>query len=160
MRTCTSPRGDGRRRTGDVAAWRQFPDVLKPPLFAAIGLGAAARVDASPLAMHLLVLAFALALLAAMRSLVRALGGDERQALVACALCATAPLFVAQAGLVLSDLPMAALATWAWVALLRRRMIAWFVLSALAVLTKESAYFLCVPALDARVAASRALDRR
>ena len=128
-------------------AWRQFPDVLKPPLFAAVALGAAGALDRSPLGMHLVVVAFALALLAAVRSLVRALGGDERQALIAGLLCTTAPLFVAQSGLVLSDLPMTALATWAWVALVRGRRGAWLVLSALAVLTKESAYFLCAPAL-------------
>jgi len=131
----------------DVDAWRHFPDVLKPPVFAAVALGGAAAVDRTPLAMHLVVLAFALALLFGTRALVRALGGAEWQALVAGLLCATAPLFVAQAGLVLSDLPMAALATWAWVALVRRRLVAWLILSALAVLTKESAYFLCVPAL-------------
>lgn len=129
-----------------LKAWRQFPDVLKPPVFAAVALGAAGALDPSPLAMHLVALAFALALLAAVRSLVRALGGDERQALIAGVLCATAPLFVAQAGLVLSDLPMTTLATWAWVALLRGRLGAWLLLSALAVLTKESAYFLCAPA--------------
>jgi hypothetical protein len=131
----------------DLEAWRHPPDVLKPPLFATLVLGALAAVDTTPLAMHLGVLALALALLAATRSLVRALGGDERQALIAGALCATSPLFVAQAGLVQSDLPMAALATWAWVALVRGRTGAWLLLSALAVLTKESAYFLCAPAL-------------
>ncbi|HEY2745250.1 MAG TPA: hypothetical protein VGL86_11525 [Polyangia bacterium] len=125
-------------------AWRHFPDVLKPPVFAALVLGDLARAD--PLAMHLAVLGFALALVFATRSLVRALGGDEPEALVAGGLCALAPLFVAQAGLTLSDLPMAALATWAWVALVRGRVRWWLVLSALAVLTKESAYFLCVPA--------------
>jgi 4-amino-4-deoxy-L-arabinose transferase-like glycosyltransferase len=130
-----------------VAAWRQFPDVLKPPVFAAFALGVAAAIDHTALAMHLFVLAFALVLLGGVRSLVRALGGDERQALIAGLLTATAPLFVAQAGLVLSDLPMTALATWAWVALVRGRTAAWLALSALAVLTKESAYFLCAPAL-------------
>ena len=128
-------------------AWRQFPDVVKPPVFAAVVLGAAGALDSSPLAMHLCVLAFALALLAAVRALVRALGGDERAGLVAGVLCATAPLYVAQTGLVLSDLPATALAAWAWVALVRGRVAAWLVVSALAVLTKESAYFLCVPAL-------------
>jgi hypothetical protein len=131
----------------DLDAWRHPPDVLKPPLFAAVVLGALAAIDPTPLAMHLGVLLFALALVAATRSLVRALGGDERQALVAGALCATAPLFVGQAGLVQSDLPMAALATWAWIALLREHFVTWLLLAALAVLTKESAYFLCAPAL-------------
>ena len=128
----------------DLEAWRHFPDVLKPPVFAALVLGGAARAETLP--MHLAVLAFALALLFATRSLVRALGGTELQALVGGGLCVLAPLFVAQAGLTLSDLPMAALATWAWVALVRGRVAAWLVLSTLAVLTKESAYFLCVPA--------------
>ena len=76
----------------------------------------------------------------------RALGGDEGQALLAGLFLALSPLYLAQAGLALSDLPMTALATWAWVALVRGRTKTWLVLSALAVLTKESAYFLCVPA--------------
>ncbi|MDB4968761.1 MAG: hypothetical protein JWN44_4450 [Myxococcales bacterium] len=128
----------------DLEAYRHFPDVLKPPLFASLVLGTLAG---SPLAMHLAVLALALALLAGTRALVRALGGDEAAALAGGALCATAPLFVAQAGLTLSDLPMATLALWAWVALLTDRPVAWMALSAAAVLTKESGYFLCVPAL-------------
>jgi len=135
----------------ELDAWRHFPDVLKPPVFAAIVLGAAETIDraagTTPLCAHLAVLGFALALLFAVRSLVRALGGDEGQALFAGLFCALSPLYLAQAGLALSDLPMTALATWAWVALVRGRTRTWFVLSALAVLTKESAYFLCVPAL-------------
>src|SRR4051812_18844718 len=93
----------------DVAAWRHPPDVVKPPLFATLLLGVAARADASPVAMHLVVLAFALALVAGTRELALALGGDARTALIAAALVATAPLFAAQAGLVQSDLPAAAL---------------------------------------------------
>jgi hypothetical protein len=131
----------------DLAAYRRPPDVFKPPVFASLVLGALSAIDRSPLLLHLAVLAFALATLAAQRALVRALGGGEVDALVAGALCATSPLFVAQAGLVLSDLPMTAFATWAWVALVRGRTVAWLVLAALAVLTKESAYFLCAPAL-------------
>jgi hypothetical protein len=99
------------------------------------------------LALHLAVLAFTLATLVGTRALVLALEGSETAALVAGALVATAPLFVAQAGLVQSDLPMTAFATWAWVALVRRNLVGWFALSTLAVLTKESAYFLCAPAL-------------
>ncbi len=131
----------------DLAAWRHPPDVVKPPLFASLLLGVAARVDGSPLAMHLVVLAFALGLVFATRALALALGADERTALVAAAFLATAPLFAAQTGLVQSDLPAATLATWAWVALVRERVGAWLVLSTLAVLTKESAYFLSAPAL-------------
>lgn len=128
----------------DVAAYAGFPDVLKPPLFASLVLGV---LHGSPVAMHLAVLAFALALLAGTRALTRALGGDEATALIAGALCATAPLLIAQAGLTLSDLPVATLALWAWVALVRDRPLAWLILSAAAVLTKESGYFLCAPSL-------------
>jgi hypothetical protein len=131
----------------DLAAWRHPPDVVKPPVFATLVLGLIARVDATPLGMHLAVVGFALLLLLGTRRLARALGGDEREALIAAALCATSPLFAAQAGLVQSDLPATALATWAWVALIEERVVAWLVLAALAVLTKESAYFLCAPAL-------------
>src|ERR1700759_478874 len=67
----------------DLDAWRHFPDVLKPPVFAGVVLGVAAAVDRAagtePLAMHLSVLAFALALLFGVRALVGALGGSERQ---------------------------------------------------------------------------------
>jgi hypothetical protein len=130
----------------DVDAWRHPPDVVKPPVFASLLLGLAARAGATPVAMHVVVLLLALALMAGTRELTLALGGDAAAALLAAALCATAPLFAAQVGLVQSDLPAAALATWAWVALVRERIAAWLVLAALAVLTKESAYFLCAPA--------------
>jgi hypothetical protein len=131
----------------DWNAWRHPPDVLKPPLFASVVLGLLSAGDRGPWLSHVAVLAFALGLLAGTRALTRALGGSETTALVAGALSATAPLLVAQAGLVQSDLPMATLALWAWVALLRQRTALWLVLSAAAVLTKESAYFLCAPAL-------------
>lgn len=129
-----------------LAPWRHPPDVVKPPVFTTLVLGTAGALTHAPWALHLCVLGFALALLFGQGALVRALGGSERAALLAGLLCATAPLFVAQAELVQSDLPMTALATWAWVALLRGRTAGWLALSALAVLTKESAYFLAAPA--------------
>lgn len=132
----------------DPAALRHPPDgALKPPVFTSLVAGAAYRLWPGQRALHVAVVGFALALLFAVGALARALGGGERTALLAGLLCATAPLYVAQAGLVQSDLPMTALLTWAWVALLRGRTAAWLVLSALAVLTKESAYFVCAPAL-------------
>lgn len=131
----------------DVEAYRHPPDVLKPPLFASLVLGGVTAAGGGMLGEHLFVLGFALALLAGVRALTLALGGDETSALVAGALTATAPLFVAQAGLVQSDLPMSAFAVWAWVCLLRANLLGWLALSAAAVLTKESAYFLCAPAL-------------
>ena len=107
-------------------AWRHFPDVLKPPVFAALrarrgrrardrgGRGAARDAPA--------VLASRWRCSSRCGRWCARSAADERQALVAGALCAIAPLYVAQAGLVLSDLPMTALATWAWVALVRGRL--------------------------------------
>lgn len=130
-----------------LAPWRHPPDIIKPPVFTTFLLGGVSALTGAQWALHLCVLGAALALPLAQRALVRALGGSERVALLAGLLCATAPLFVAQTELVQSDLPMAALATWAWVALVRGRYGAWLLLTTLAVLTKESAYFLSAPAL-------------
>jgi hypothetical protein len=127
-----------------MRAYREFPDVLKPPVFATLLLGVAGR---RPLAQHLVVLVFAFATLLGVRALVLALGGDRKAALIGGAFVAASALFLAQAGLVQSDLPMTAFATWAWALLLGDNLVGWFVLSTLAVLTKESAYFLCAPAL-------------
>jgi hypothetical protein len=131
----------------DLEAYRHPPDVLKPPLYATVVLGSVSALTAAPRALHLVSLLFALVTLAGTAALARALGGSPRTQWIAGALCATAPLLVGQETLVQSDLPMTALATWAWVMLVRGRVTAWLLLAGAAVLTKESAYFLCAPAL-------------
>jgi hypothetical protein len=131
----------------DLDAYRHPPDVLKPPLFASLVLGAVSAITRAPRALHLVSLLFACVTLAGTAALARALGGSARASWIAAALSGTAPLLVGQATLVQSDLPLTALATWAWVMLVRGRVAGWLVLAAAAVLTKESAYFLCAPAL-------------
>jgi hypothetical protein len=128
-------------------AYRHPPDVLKPPLYASLVLGGVSALTRAPWALHVATWLFALLTLWATAALTRALGGDGRAQWIAGALCATSPLMVGQTGLVQSDLAMTALATWAWVMLLDGRVAGWLLLAAGAVLTKESAYFLCAPAL-------------
>jgi hypothetical protein len=128
-------------------AYRHPPDVLKPPVYASLLLGSVRALTPAPWALHATTWLLALVVLWATAALTRALGGDARAQWIAGALCATAPLLVGQVGLVQSDVALTALTTWAWVMLLDGRTGAWLLLTAAAVLTKESAYFLCVPAL-------------
>lgn len=73
--------------------------------------------------------------------IVRTLGGTRRTGQLAALLCFVTPLYFAQAGLIQTDLPAATLVAWAWLAMLSRRTLAFCVLSALAVLVKESSYY-------------------
>lgn len=119
---------------------------LRPPLFTGL-LAAAIRLGGdTPLALHLITCVVGSLTLPAVYQICRRLGGDRACAATAAALCAATPLFFAQAGLVQSDLPATALCAWAWALLLSGRTAAFAVLASLAVLTKESAYFLCAPA--------------
>lgn len=119
---------------------------LRPPLFTGL-LAAAIRLGGdTPLTLHLITCAIGALTLPATYLICRRLGGERACAALAAALCAATPLFFAQAGLVQSDLPATALCAWAWALLLSGRTAAFVVLTSLAVLTKESAYFLCAPA--------------
>ena len=78
--------------------------------------------------------------------LARQLPLGRRLALLAALCCALNPVVLAQAGIVQSDLPMTVLTTLALLLLLRGQVLAYCLCGALAVLTKESAYFLSGPA--------------
>ncbi|MFO0574798.1 MAG: hypothetical protein U1A78_12470 [Polyangia bacterium] len=65
----------------------------------------------------------------------------------AAVLCATNPLFLAEAGLVQADLPVTALMALAWALLLHGRTTGFVLSATAAVLTKEIAYSLSFPAL-------------
>jgi len=125
--------------------YRGHPE-LRPPLFLVATAAARAITGPSRVTNHAMVLLAAIALLVAAHRLALRLGATPRWARFAVVACATAPLFFAQAGLFLTDLPVAAWAAWAWVALLERRLGRFALLGSLAVLTKESAWFLCLPA--------------
>ena len=128
----------------DWPAYRTLP-YLRPPVLTGsvavlLGLGAS----------HALIRAYlwlwALLGLAGTHRLARVLGGGPRAALVAMALCALTPIYFAQAGLLQLDLAAATLCVWALVALCQRHTVRFALIASLAVLTKESSYYLCLPA--------------
>jgi 4-amino-4-deoxy-L-arabinose transferase-like glycosyltransferase len=129
----------------DIAGWRELW-VVKPPLYTHLLGFFGWLLGMRPVVLHVVtVLVGSLALPGAF-AVVRGLGGSRRAGWIAVALLGTAPLFFAQCGLLLSDLPETVLIVWAWAALLHRRTVAFAILAGLAVLTKESGYFLAAPA--------------
>ncbi len=100
----------------------------------------------SPFIVHFAHLLFCAMFPAALSQITLALGGRVWQGLLAAFLCLTTPIFIAQTGLVQTDLPVTTLLALAWWSLLRGRRL-WFCLfSSCAVWTKESGYFIAVPA--------------
>lgn len=125
-------------------AYHGLPFVRPPGVMAPAA--ALLRLGATPFGLHLFMCAFgALGVLGAAR-ICRALGGGDRAAALAAALCAATPLYFAQTGLLQLDLAAAALSAWALGMLLSGRTGAFALLGSAAVLTKESSYFLCLPA--------------
>lgn len=128
----------------DWAAYRALP-YLRPPVL--IGSTAALlSLGASHAAIRVYLWLWALLGLAGTYRLARSLGGGRSQALLAMALCAASPIYFAQAGLLQLDLAAAVLCVWALVALVEGRTLAFVLAACLAVLTKESSYYLCLPA--------------
>ena len=74
------------------------------------------------------------------------LGGTRRTGILAAVLCGLTPAFFAQAGLVQMDLPATGLCTLAFVCLLRGSFVGYALLGGLAVLIKESTYWICLSA--------------
>ncbi len=119
---------------------------VRPPLFTGTLAAVMHWISASRQAMHLTTLLFCAAILPSLYLLTRALSGSRTAALLAVVLCVATPSFYAQSGLVHSDLPATAFTTLAWLLLLRGQKRGFAVAATLGVLTKESAYFVCVPA--------------
>lgn len=131
----------------DLGAYRQL-DFVRPPLFTGL-LALLLRLGAPAFRLPLLhgaVVLIAAALLPLTHALARALGAGRQGAFIAVALLLASPLFLAQAGLLQSDLPATALCALSWLLLLRGRTGLFALCGCLAVLCKESAWFLCLPA--------------
>ena len=121
-------------------------DFVRPPGYTAL-LAVAQSLSGHPLfAAHVLTCLVAAACLPATWALARALGATPRSAALATLFCALNPVYFAQAGIPQSDLAATALTTVAFTLLVGGRTIAFAVCAAIAVLTKESAWFLSVPA--------------
>ena len=84
--------------------------------------------------------------LPAVYAICRALGGGRAAGILAMVLCALCPTYFAQLGMVQTDLPATTLCAWAWVLGLYNRRAGFAVVTSLAVLTKESSIFICLPA--------------
>lgn len=117
---------------------------VRPPLFTGTLAAVMHWISPSRQAMHATTLLFCAAILPSLYLLTRRLGGSPWVALLAVALCVATPSFFAQSGLVHSDLPATAFTTLAWLLLLSGHTVGFFVVATLGVLTKESAYFVCV----------------
>lgn len=72
------------------------------------------------------------------------LGGSRRTGWLAAILCGLVPAYFAQAGLVQMDLPATGLVTLAFVCALRQNWIGYALLGSMAVLIKESSYWVCL----------------
>lgn len=128
----------------DAAAYAALRYV-RPPLYAALLALVAARWPAIA-SLRVVTFSFGLLLLPLSYLLARQIGCGRRSACGAVVLVALTPLYVAQVGLVETDLPLAVLSTAALVALLDGRRW-WFVAVAVAAAwVKESAVFLAAPA--------------
>jgi hypothetical protein len=128
----------------DWAAYRT-QTFMRPPVLTAL-LALVVRAAPSVTALRAVSFVLCLPLLPLTFGLARRLGGSPRACYYAAGMCAIAPIYVAQIGLVESDVLTAVLATLAWVLLLDRRMVGFMLVSILAVWTKESAYALSLPA--------------
>lgn len=128
----------------DWAAYRSLP-YLRPPVLTG-SVAALLSLGASHAAVRVYLWLWAVLGLFGTYRLTRALGGRAQAALGAMLLCAATPLYLAQAGLLQLDLAAAVLCVWALVALIEQRPWVFALSLSLAVLTKESSYYLCLPA--------------
>lgn len=122
------------------------PPYVRTPLFSSVMALVLRLCGDRPAALQAVVVLWTALLPAATWVLTRQLGGNRKTAAFAALLCILNPSFFAQAHLIQGDLAAAAFATCAFVLLLDGKDAGFALLAALAVLTKESTYFLCVPA--------------
>jgi len=139
--------------------WHRYRDIyfLRPPLFTGLLALFIRFLGPSRELLHAVTCVVVAAALPATYAIARRLRVSPLGAMIAVALCLCSPAYFAQAGLVQSDGPVTSLVAVAWALLLSGRVTAYVICASLAVLTKESAYFLCLPA--ALLLATRAVQR-
>ncbi len=119
---------------------------IRPPLYT--GALAAVMHYLSPAreALRIATILWCALCLPAVYAICRGLGGRRGAALLAMGLCGISPIFYAQLGMLQTDLPAAALCACAWALILFRQRAGFALAASLAVLTKESTIFICLPA--------------
>lgn len=93
-------------------------------------------------------------------ALTRQLGGTKKIAFLAALLCFVTPAFFAQSAMVQMDLPATGICTIAFVCLLRKNLLGFALAGSMAVLIKESTYYVCLPAALVVYGRLVLLDRR
>jgi hypothetical protein len=119
---------------------------LRPPLYTGALAWLIAKVSARRELLHIVTLAWVALALPGTFFIARRLGAAVRWAWFAAVLCLLMPVFFSQAGMAQTDLPAAALVAVAWAIALEDRRWRFALVGSLAVLTKESSYFICLPA--------------
>lgn len=139
--------------------WSRYRDIyfLRPPLFTGLLALFIRLLGPAPVVLHVVTCVVVAAALPATYAIARRLRVSPLGSMIGVALCLCSPSYFAQAGLVQSDGPVTSLVAVAWALLLSGRVTGYVVCASLAVLTKESAYFLCLPA--ALLLAARTLGR-
>jgi len=103
-------------------------------------------VSESPVLLRATVLVIGALVIPATYALTCQLGGSRRLGILGGVLAGLLPAVFAQLGLIQMDLPATGLCALAFVSLLRRNMVGYAILGGLAVLIKESTYWVCLPA--------------
>ncbi len=120
--------------------------LLRPPFYTGL-LSLFMRIfGTSPIFTHIFHILFCALLPVASAGIVKSMGGDRRAQILAVLLCVSTSIYIAQITIVQTDLPAATLVSLAWWSLLQRRTAFFCLFSSLAVWTKESGYFIAVPA--------------
>lgn len=120
--------------------------LLRPVFYTGLVALVMGFIGESPFVTHTFHLMFCCLLPATLSEITLALGGRVWQAWVAAAITLITPYFIAQIGLVQTDLPLTTLLAISWLFLLKKQRLLFCLFSAFAVWTKESAYFIAAPA--------------
>lgn len=143
---CYLPQARELARNGwHLSGYHALPYV-RPPLYTGMLAAVMKYVGSSREALRMATIVWCALCMPAIHAICRALGGTRATALLAMGLCAISPIYFSQLGMLQTDLPATALCACAWALILSHHRAGFAVVVSLAVLTKESSIFLCLPA--------------
>lgn len=143
---CYVPQARELARHGwHLSGYRGLP-FIRPPLYTGVLAAVMHYLSPAREALRIVTILWCALCLPAVYAICRGLGGRRLAALLAMVLCGISPIFFSQLGMVQTDLPAAALCACAWALILFRQRAGFALVASLAVLTKESTIFICLPA--------------
>ncbi len=143
---CYMPQARELARHGfNLDAYRGLP-FIRPPFYSGVLALVMDFVSPARVLLRGVTVVWGALCLPAVYAMCRALGGGRAAGVVAMVGCAISPTYFAQLGMVQTDLPAMTLCAWAWVLSLYGRRAGFALVASLAVLTKESSIFICLPA--------------